>query len=141
MDYKKFTNRIGKGGEYIDFSPWYSSNGDFEKQTGINVLIMSLRNILQIPRGTYPFDPDRGSLLHEYVWEPFTEDTEVEIEEEIEARILELDPRIVLENLELIKLKNFKGFRVELQISLEGEVEKTSIDISDRYLGFMLEES
>lgn len=140
MDYNKFLKRVGKTDEYVDFSPWFSPNGDFEKQTGINVLILSLRNILLTPRGTYPFDPDRGSLLHEYVFEPLTEETKTRIEDEIENRIVEMDPRIELDDLNIFHLKNSKGFRIELQLSLEEETKNTTIDINDKYLGFMLKE-
>ena len=119
-----------------DFVEIINPKGDFTKLTDINVIIKSLRNMLMTPLGTYIFDPEYGSRLHEYIFESYTEETEEEIIYEVESRIQSYDPRVILSDIEVHFSQNDKSFLILASIErgdLKGQLELVLSEYNMQY--------
>ena len=104
-----------------DYLPLISSIGDFKRINGLNVILNSWNNILLTPRGTYLHDPEFGSDLYKYVFEP-SDDTTVEgVKREIADRIQMYDDRAIIEDIEVTIQNNGKRFDVMIYAKYQGE--------------------
>jgi phage baseplate assembly protein W len=129
---KKFENNVkGQFGVAYDYIDSIGSTGDFKRVKGINALINSLRNLLLTPLGSYPFNQQYGSLLYKKVWEPLDNDAIEEIEYEVKDRVIEFDPRITIENVDVGTLSDNKGVVVNVKISSGEETGVVKLNFSD----------
>ena len=74
---------VGSAGRLVDFTSVISSKGDFSKLKNLNVILQSWSNILNTPTGSYTWDPEYGSDLYKYVFEPADQITSKSLKEEI----------------------------------------------------------
>jgi len=118
----------GAGGIYVDFTANMSPTGDFLKAIGFNVVLNSIRNCLLTPLGTYPFDPNYGSLLHQKIFMPADDKTEEEIRYEVIGRVVQFDDRIVVSNVDTQFFNNNKGFRINVTLQRYGLDHSITID-------------
>jgi phage baseplate assembly protein W len=118
----RFTKLIsGSIKEDVDFKQNITSSGDLRRLTGINTIINSWNNILNIPRGTYDCDPDFGSDLHKLVFEPADQKTLSKIKTEIQRSILHYDSRARIISIDVKFLIGGKGFSVNVTLSYKNE--------------------
>ena len=128
-----------KGSEdrIYDYLPKITAKGDFRRISDLDVIINSWNNILLTPRRTYINDPEYGSDLHLQVFEP-ADDISVEpVENEILERLRLYDDRASITNLEVVTLKNKKGFSIDITVEFEGvrrDISSTFDDSSYREL-------
>ncbi len=130
-DLKLFDEKIkGKKNTVNDYRDVISANGDFKRISGMSALINSIRNLLLTPLGSYPFDPEYGSLLYKKVFEPADEESREEIEYEVTTRIRNFHSEINIENVVIEYFPDGKGFTVHLKlIKPESDTAVLSIDI------------
>ena len=130
----------GISGGAIDYIAKISPSGDFQKVIGTNAILTSIRNLLLTPLGTYAFDPEYGSLLHEKIFLPSDKFTEEEIKFEVSERVIRFDDRVQVREVITKYFNNKKGFRVSVYIQKENTQEVIALDITED-VGFSLEEN
>jgi len=123
---------IGSYDRISDVTPIVLSSGDFQRVNNINVIITNWNNILLIPLRSYIDDPEFGSELYKYVFEPKDEDTLEGVKNEIEYRLLRFEDRAELVNLEVQFLPgNEKGFNISISVKYEGETADLTVTIDE----------
>ena len=121
------TQVIGSEETLHDYLSIIASIGDFKRIDDINVIINSWNNILLTPRGTYLHDPEFGSDLYKYVFEPADADSVEGIKNEVIERISLYDDRALIEDVE-VNVSN-DGKRVSLKIFILYKGEKGTLDV------------
>ena len=129
---KKFENSVkGRKSIAYDYIDTIRPTGDFKRVSGINALINSLRNRLLTPLGSYPFNPEYGSLLYKKVWEPLDNDSIEDIQFEVKDRVIQFDPRIEITSVDVGTLSDNKGVVVNVKIKSGVETGTVQVDFSD----------
>jgi phage baseplate assembly protein W len=113
--------------------PKITQSGDFLRTEGIDEIIRSLSTLLLIIRGSYIFDPQIGTEIYRYVFEPVDYATKTGIEQEVSQTIFSYENRAEISH-EVLFFKNKKGFRVNIYVNYHGEKGKVSIDIDETLL-------
>ena len=121
------TQVIGSEETLHDYLSIIASIGDFKRIDDINVIINSWNNILLTPRGTYLHDPEFGSDLYKYVFEPADADSVEGIKNEVIERISLYDDRALIEDVQ-VDISN-DGKRVTLKIFILYKGEKGTLDV------------
>ena len=121
------TQVIGSEEILHDYLSIIASIGDFKRIDDLNVIINSWNNILLTPRGTYLHDPEFGSDLYKYVFEPADADSVEGIKNEVIERISLYDDRALIEDVE-VNVSN-DGKRVSLKIFILYKGEKGTLDV------------
>lgn len=112
---------LGSTNKLYDYLTVISSRGDFKRIENLNVILNSWNNILLTPRGTYLHDPEFGSDLYKYVFEPADESTVEAIKREVVDRITRYDDRATIENAVVTIQSDGKRINVELYVNYRGE--------------------
>jgi len=79
------------------------------------LVIQDLLNSFNIVQGQKPGKPDYGTTLWSFIFEPNTVDTRKELEHEI-ARIVQLDPRVILNTIQTTNAES--GILIELELAI-----------------------
>ena len=131
-DLKTFDTEVkGKSNVIADYKDTVASTGDFAKVQGINVIILSLRNLLLTPLGTYPFNPNYGSELYKKVFDPLDNETIEDIEFEIRDRVVEFDDRINVQSVTVVPLSDKKGVSVTVKIKKDAEEADVKVELDE----------
>lgn len=85
------------------------------KLTDEKVVIQDLRNAFSIKQGDKVGQPQYGTTLWNYVFEPNTPDLRDAVENEV-RRIATLDPRLILNTISVYEQQN--GILIELQLAV-----------------------
>jgi len=129
---------IGSNNSISDYMPIISARGDFERVVNLSAIIKSWNNILTTPVRTASHDPEYGSKLYDFLYEPVDEHTRKAIEEEVRYRLLTYDNRAIVTSVTVSFLKNNKGFNIALMAKYNGESGELSITIDEASrLGFL----
>ena len=112
---------VGSQDKLKDYLSVISSIGDFKRIADLNVILNSWNNILLTPRGTYLHDPEFGSDLYKYVFEPADDTTVDNVKREIVERITVYDDRAVIEDIRITIQNDGKRFNVEVYVNYQGE--------------------
>jgi len=118
---------IGSEDRLYDYLSLISSGGDFKRVQDINVILNSWNNILLTPRGTYLHDPNFGSDIYKYVFEPVDDTTVEGIKLEVAARIQIYDNRASIESIDVILHPNGRRFDVIIYANYQGK--KGTLDV------------
>jgi phage baseplate assembly protein W len=90
------------------------------------LVIQDLINSFNIVQGQKPGKPEYGTTLWSFVFEPNTVDVRKELEHEI-ARIVQLDPRIILNNIQTENMEYGIMIQLELAVSPFNNVTQLSV--------------
>jgi len=135
----KFNNHvIGSKSVLYDYIPVVSSSGDFSSISGIQTVINSWNNILLTPTRTYVENPEYGSDLYKYIFEPADETTIEGIKSEIQYRLMLYDNRALLTNINISFMNDRHGFVVDLDLEYQGDKKTLTVVIQQQNL-FKLE--
>lgn len=115
------TDVVGSENRLKDYLSVISSIGDFKRISDLNVILNSWNNILLTPRGTYLHDPEFGSDLYKYVFEPADETTVENVKREIVERITIYDNRALIESINVTIQNDGKRFNVKVYVNYQGE--------------------
>jgi len=121
------TEVIGSEDTLYDYLSVIAPQGDFKRIDKLNVILNSWNNILLTPRGTYLHDPEFGSDLYKYVFEPSDNISVEGIKNEVATRIAIYDDRATIDGIDVIVQSNGKRFNVILYVDYEGE--KGTLDV------------
>jgi phage baseplate assembly protein W len=126
-----FKQVVGSENTIRDFVAKISSRGDFKRIEDLNVILSSWNNILLTPRRTYINDPEFGSDLYKYVFDPADEETISAIRDEVIQRISLYDDRAVLQDVEITLMTNGKGYNVIIEAEYEGQRGSLSVEFDE----------
>lgn len=128
-DFEKFVS--GSEGSVSEYSPVIASTGDFSYVTGVDAIIQLWSNILMTPTGTYPFDPDFGTIIHNLIFEPMDFPTlSRQIEEEVIGKLTLYENRGEIESVNIKMLTSRKGVRVDILCNFDGIEREFSVPIT-----------
>ena len=131
-DYEKFQRSvIGSDGKIADYIPRISPIGDFQRVTDLGAILNSWNNILLTPLRTYTFDPEYGSELYKFVFEPYDRETIDAIMAEIENRVYRYDDRAEITEIQVFGLPGGKGFSINIFVDYEGQDGKLTLTVDE----------
>ena len=84
-------------------------------------VVQDLLNALNIPQGSKPGNPSYGTVIWGLLFDPNTNQIEIEIEQEI-RRIIESDPRLILNTIDVSTDNNTILVKIELAVSPNNQV-------------------
>lgn len=126
-----FKEVVGSENTLRDYVAKISSRGDFKRIKDLNVILSSWNNILLTPRRTYVNDPEFGSDLYKYVFDPADEETISSIRDEVIQRLTLYDDRAVIEDVEITLMSNGKGYNVLILAEYNGQRGSLSVDFDE----------
>lgn len=122
---------VGSSGRIMDYTSKLYSTGDFTKIYNLDVLITSWYKILSTPKGSMDHDPEFGSNLYLYIFEPADTETQEGIKNEIVTALSTYDDRANVTDIEVTFYKNKKGFNVKLVVDYDGDKSEMSLTIDE----------
>lgn len=114
-------NVIGSRNIVADYTSKIDPTAEFHRVTQLQAILNSWNNILLTPRRTYDHDPEYGSDLHKYVFEPTDVTTLEGIKDEIKRSLMVYDTRATITNIDVVFLAEKKGFSVNIYAEYENE--------------------
>jgi phage baseplate assembly protein W len=85
------------------------------RTTDEQLVMQDLLNSFNIVQGQKPGKPEYGTTLWSYIFEPNTVDVRRQLEQEI-ARVVQLDPRIMLNNIQTTSTES--GILIEMELAI-----------------------
>ena len=111
--------------------------GDFKEIFDIDVMLDALEKIFSIMIETYPFDPEFGSNLFRFIYEPFDDANIENIQSDVRNVMMEHIPGLSLKNLK-VYIANDKSYVIELFVEFQGIKRKAKFLIDKRgYVAMM----
>jgi len=138
-NYEKFMKEvIGSKGKIFDYTSTITPKGDFNRIRDLDVILNSWRNILLTPVRSYDHDPEYGSEIYKYIFEPTDNETANNIKDEIMYRLRTYDNRARIVDVRVNFLDGNKGFVVQIDVDFNGLTDTLST-VFDKalYLDFM----
>jgi len=124
-------NVVGSKTKVSDYQCSLTASGEFKRISGLEVILNSWNNILLTPRGSYDHDPEYGSDLYKYIFEPADEETMEGITNEIKTVLETYDSRAKPTTINIQFLKDKKGFSIDIFVEYKEEEGQLSATIDD----------
>ena len=124
-------NVIGSSGKYIDYTAKLNSSGEFHRITNLETILNSWSNILLTPKRSYDHDPEFGCDLYKYVFEPCDTETVNSVKNEIRSSLEIYDNRAVPSKIDVLFLRDKKGFTVDIYVDYGDDEGQLSVIIDD----------
>ncbi len=122
-----------------DYLSVIASTGDFKRISDLNVILNSWNNILLTPRGTYLHDPEFGSDLYKYVFEPSDQDSVEGIKREVVDRLMLYDDRATIDDVDVQISIDGKKINISVYVSYQGEKGQLDVKFDDTTFADFLE--
>jgi len=122
---------IGAKGTINDYTSFIVPSADFKQITNFSVILTSWNNILVTPIGSYDHDPEYGSNLHKYVFEPLDNQTADEIKNEVRRCLNSYTSQAEINSINIIFLGAGKGFSVNIIATYKDEQGELNINIDE----------
>jgi phage baseplate assembly protein W len=113
--------------DYIDVISKVDVTGDFKRVYDVETIINSWSNILMTPTKTYIFDPDYGSDIYKYIYEPQDNVSLLGIEKETKEKLIKYDSRAKITRVDITYLTDTKGFAVDIFFTYKEKKEKMNV--------------
>jgi len=109
--------------------------GDWKKIYEVDVIIKHILTALLIPRRTYIFNPNYGSAIYKYLFEPSDIITYEAISNEIDTVIsnISIKPGTKV-NHDVLFFRNKKGFRINITVEHKSAKRSLDVDIDESIL-------
>ena len=134
----KFDNVLGTKDTILGFREKIKTN-DFEEIRNKEVILQSISSILSTPRRKRIRDPEFGSNLYKFLFEPTDIDTVKAIQQEVYESIEEQEERITVNNVDVKFLSNNKGFVVDVYLTVSGKYAHQQIVITPESFSILKE--
>ena len=125
------SNIVGSQGNILDFIPLISSSGEFSSIKDFDVILNSWNNILLTRTRTYMSNPEYGSDLYKYIFEPADEVTIEGIKEEIRFRLMKYDNRAYITDIDVAFMADGHGFILNIGVEYDDNNETLNTAIFD----------
>jgi phage baseplate assembly protein W len=122
---------IGSEGRISDYIPKIIAKGDFKRINDLQVILNSWNNILMTPKGSYLLDPDYGSDIYKYIFEPADSKTVEGIQKETVGVLRLYDSRARIVDVSVTGLLNKKGYSIDIVAEYNGVSGSTSVIFDD----------
>jgi phage baseplate assembly protein W len=126
-----FTEVIGSATKIRDYVSIITARGDFKRIEDLQVILVSWNTILLTPRRTYVLDPDFGSDLYKYVFDPMDEGTIETVKTEVIDRISLYDDRASIEDVRVKLLRGGHGFEINIVADYDGHKGSLTVKVDD----------
>lgn len=135
---KFFKSTVGSRGLLSDFTSVISSKGDFSKITGLNVILRSWNMILSTPIRSMDHDPEFGSELYKYLFEPADNTTSERIINEVKTVLAKYDDRARVSDVIVTFFNDKKGFNLDIYVDYENEISSFPVIIDEtQYFNYL----
>jgi phage baseplate assembly protein W len=117
---------------YSDIDLTFTRNpvtGDIPLSYDENAVVRSVRNLLLTNFYERPFQPDLGSNMNAYLFEPTTAITAASLETEIKNTIANYEPRVNLISVQVLAIEDQNAFFVELQFFVGNNTTPSSVNL------------
>jgi len=129
---------VGSEGKISDYTSTIGPSGDFRRVSDLEAIILSWNNILLTATRTYTHDPEYGSDLYKFVFDPADNYTATKIKDEVMVKLQRYDNRAKILNVDVRFLNNKKGFTVSIDVNYKGETSQLGVTIDESlYFRFM----
>ena len=125
---------VGSRGRIIDYIAKINPTGDLQKVMDLQAILTSWNNILTTPLRTYSFDPEFGSELYKYVFDPADASTLQKIDDEVRYRLNSFDDRAVITDVKIEFFSNRKGFNVTVFVKYDKQQGQVTSVITESLL-------
>ena len=122
---------IGSNDTINDYTSVITPSGDFKRITNFEAILNAWNNILLTPVGSYDHDPEYGSNLHKYVFEPVDNETVDGIKSEIRRCITTYNNQASISSITVKFLRDKKGFSFDILVELDNQEGQLSIVIDE----------
>lgn len=129
------TNQVGTNKLTQEILPYIDVNGDFKIVTGKDAIIAKIKNLLMTPLGTYPFDPQYGSLLYKQLFELCNDVTEKQIYYEVSDRITKYIDEVIVESVQLYWKVPQKECYVSVYLYIQNDCDRTPLTLDIKKYG------
>ena len=129
-------NVVGSKNRITDYVDVISSAGDFSRVTNIQAILNSWNNILLTSTRTYVGNPEYGSNLYKYIFEPADEIAIEGIKDEIQYRLMLYDNRALLTNIRISFMPNGHGFIADIDLKYKEDHATLTVEISKNTIRF-----
>ena len=136
-----FDEVIGSSTKIRDYVSIISARGDFKRIEDLQVILTSWNTILLTPRRTYILDPEFGSDLYKYVFDPADDETIESIKAEVIDRISLYDDRAAIEDVTVGILRGGKGYEINIAANYDGLKGSLTVQVDDTTFGNILTET
>ena len=136
-----FDEVIGSSTKIRDYVSIVSARGDFKRIEDLQVILTSWNTILLTPRRTYILDPEFGSDLYKYVFDPADDETIESIKAEVIDRISLYDDRAAIEDVTVGILRGGKGYEINIAANYDGLKGSLTVQVDDTTFGNILTET
>lgn len=102
---------------------------DVIRKTKENAIISSVKNLIQTNRNERPFNPRLGSNINAMLFEPLDELTASILTTEIRTLITNYEPRVRIDNLQVIPDYDKNGFNVILKFSVINSLRPITVSV------------
>lgn len=128
-----FKNVPGSNYKLKDIDSIIDGKGDFREIYDINVIVNSINNILNIPKGSYICDPNYGVGLEKYLFEPADDITRQNILNEVKNAISNYEKRANIQT-EIYFFSNKRGFQIRMSVSMDGVAKELKVNIVENLI-------
>lgn len=137
-----FDQVIGSETKVRDYIAEISSRGDFKRIQDLSVILTSWNNILLTPRRTYLQDPEYGSDLYKYVFDPVDDNTIEAIRNEVIETLTFYDNRATIEEVQVRIMADGKGYVLDIVANYNDERAILTVSFDDMtFANFLTETS
>jgi phage baseplate assembly protein W len=128
-----FKNVPGSNYKLKDIDSIIDGKGDFREIYDINVIVNSINNILNIPKGSYICDPNYGVGLEKYLFEPADDITRQNILNEVKNAISNYEKRANIQT-EIYFFSNKNGFQIRMSVTMDGVSKELKVNIVENLI-------
>jgi phage baseplate assembly protein W len=114
-------NVIGSRNKVSDYTAKLTPSGEFQRVSDLYAILNSWNNILLTPKGSYDHDPEYGSILYKYIFDPADNQTMEAIRNEVKTCLITYDNRATITEIDVKFLKDKKGFAVNIFVDYQNE--------------------
>ena len=117
---------------YADLDLTFARNpvtGDVSMSFNEQSVIRAVRNLILTNYNERLFQPDLGSNVDAYLFEPASAITAISLEAEIKTAIKNFEPRVQLISVQVIAIEEKNIFYVELQFFIGNNTSPTSVNL------------
>jgi phage baseplate assembly protein W len=125
---------VGSKGRIIDYIAKINPTGDLQKVMDLQAILSSWNNILTTPLRSCSFDPEFGSELYKYIFDPADASTLQKIDDEVRYRLNLFDDRAVITDVKIEFFSNRKGFNVTVFVKYDRQQGQVTSVITESLL-------
>jgi phage baseplate assembly protein W len=113
----------------LPINPVVDSTGDLSSVQNLNSVKQSIYMILNTPKGTRIFNPEYGSRLKSFLFEPYDDTTARRIGTDLSESLNNWEPRITIININ-VDMDGVSGYNIEVIYRIANTQQVDSVNVS-----------